>query len=63
MELLNFHKEGQAILVVGAAIRIAQSLGLHRSLQAHTHPHEKNFIQKEHNLRNKIWWTCYCLDK
>jgi hypothetical protein len=60
---MNFHKDGQAILCIGSSIRIAQSIGLHRSLAAHTHPYEKEFVRKEHNLRNCVWWACYCLDK
>jgi hypothetical protein len=60
---MNSHKDGQAILSIGLAIRIAQSIGLHRSLAAHKHPYEKEFVRKEHHLRNCVWWTCYCLDK
>ncbi|PYH93143.1 hypothetical protein BO71DRAFT_7372 [Aspergillus ellipticus CBS 707.79] len=45
------------------ATRIAQSIGLHRSLSTHYHPHELQFVMKEHNLRDCVWWLCYCLDK
>jgi hypothetical protein len=63
IELMNCNKEGQAILAIGTAIHIAQSLGLHRSLSIHKHPHERGFVQKNYNFRTCIWWTCYCLDK
>ncbi|KAL4807430.1 fungal-specific transcription factor domain-containing protein [Aspergillus unguis] len=61
--LINAGRESQAHLNIGLAARIAQSIGLHRSLSTHNHPHEFQFVLKEHNLRSCIWWACYCLDK
>lgn len=63
IELMNCNKEGQAILVTGNAVRIAQSLGLHRALASHLHPHERGFVQQDYQLRTNVWWVCYCLDK
>ncbi|KAL3475854.1 fungal-specific transcription factor domain-containing protein [Aspergillus californicus] len=61
--LTNAGRENQAHLNIGIAARIAQSIGLHRSLSTHNHPHEFGFVLKEHSLRSCIWWVCYCLDK
>ncbi|KAJ5634263.1 hypothetical protein N7528_002105 [Penicillium herquei] len=61
--LMNTGRESQALLHIGIATNIAQSIGLHRSLSAHNHPHEFQFVLKEHSLRICIWWACYCLDK
>ncbi|KAJ5759690.1 hypothetical protein N7520_006846 [Penicillium odoratum] len=63
LELMHGNKDGQASLAVGTAVRIAQSLGLHRRLAAHKHPWERGFVEREYNLRTRIWWVCYCLDK
>ncbi|PWY80309.1 hypothetical protein BO94DRAFT_626109 [Aspergillus sclerotioniger CBS 115572] len=63
LELINCNKDGQAIIAVGTAVRIAQSLGLHRGISAHKQPYERGFVEKEYHLRASIWWVCYCLDK
>ncbi|KAL4803982.1 fungal-specific transcription factor domain-containing protein [Aspergillus unguis] len=63
LELMNSHKDGQAMLAVGTAVRIAQSIGMHRRLSSHTQPRERRFIAQEYSLRTRIWWVCYCLDK
>lgn len=63
IELMNQNKEGQAIFTIGTAIRMAQSLGMHRALSAHKEVIELNFIEKDYHLRSRVWWTCYCLDK
>ncbi|CAK7235545.1 hypothetical protein SBRCBS47491_009329 [Sporothrix bragantina] len=60
---LNAERDGQAILSIGLATQIAMSIGLHRSLYTHRHPHEFAFVLRDHNSRNCIWWTCYCLEK
>ncbi|KAJ5354254.1 hypothetical protein N7541_006818 [Penicillium brevicompactum] len=38
--LMNSGRDNQAHLNIGTATRIAQSIGLHRSLSTHNHPHE-----------------------
>jgi hypothetical protein len=63
LELMNQNKEGQAVFAIGTAIRMAQSLGLHRALSAHKAAIELTFVEKNYHLRSCIWWTCYCLDK
>ena len=60
---LEAGKDGQAILCIAFAAQMAQSIGLHRSLFIYRHPREIAYILKDHDLRNRIWWTCYCLDK
>ncbi|KAI6355262.1 hypothetical protein MCOR25_008276 [Pyricularia grisea] len=61
--LMNLHRDGQAYLAIGSAIRMAQSIGLHRRLAAHKRPQELVFVQKDIGLRSRVWWTCYWLDK
>lgn len=61
--LINTGRDSQALLSIAIAVNIAQSIGLHRSLSIHNHPHEFQFILKEHRLRSCVWWVCYCLDK
>ena len=60
---MHCNKDGQAMLAVGTAVRISQSLGIHRSLSAHKQPRERGFVEKEYHLRSRVWWVCYCLDK
>lgn len=60
---MSRNKEGQAIFAIGNAIRIAQSLGLHRALSSHKHAQEQNFVARHYQLRQCVWWVCYCLDK
>jgi len=41
--------------LVGAAIRIAQSIGLH---------HDNNFPQmKDRNMRRRVWWALYDMER
>ncbi|KAM3066787.1 hypothetical protein ACMFMG_011856 [Clarireedia jacksonii] len=51
------HKEGAAWQVLGQAIRIAQSVGLHRQ-------HLNDGMAESHGerLNARIWWVCYCLE-
>ncbi|PYI02718.1 hypothetical protein BO78DRAFT_422282 [Aspergillus sclerotiicarbonarius CBS 121057] len=63
LHLINTGRDGQALLTIGIATRIAQSIGLHRSLSTHYHPHELQIVLREHTVRNCVWWLCYCLDK
>ncbi|KAL3496579.1 fungal-specific transcription factor domain-containing protein [Aspergillus germanicus] len=63
LHLINIGKDGQAYLTIGTATRIAQSIGLHRSIATHLDLHEFQFVFREHHLRSCIWWTCYCLEK
>jgi hypothetical protein len=58
------HKDGAAWNIIGLAIRIAQSTGLHRQL------HENQILdtgsreyRRDVILDARIWWACYCLEK
>ncbi|CZR55558.1 uncharacterized protein PAC_05446 [Phialocephala subalpina] len=55
--LIHFSKSGIAWVLCGLAIRIAQSIGLHRKT-----PPELGLPQEEMRLRSQIWWICYTLD-
>ncbi|KAF9637696.1 hypothetical protein BFW01_g8592 [Lasiodiplodia theobromae] len=53
------HKEGVAWHVIGHAVRMAQSLGLHR-LQKDAIP---DALRKNAILDRNIWWSLFCLEK
>lgn len=53
------HKEGVAWHVIGHAVRMAQSLGLHR-LQKDAMP---DALRKNMILDRNIWWSLFCLEK
>lgn len=48
-------KDGAASQVIGQAIRIAHSIGLHRGDISSTDPHAA--------LYERVWCACYCLEK
>jgi hypothetical protein len=51
------HKEGAAWQVLGQAIRIAQSVGLHRQ-----HLNDGSAQSHDEQLDARVWWACYCLE-
>ncbi|KAL1638614.1 hypothetical protein SLS58_008732 [Diplodia intermedia] len=57
LALRTRHKEGVAWHVIGHAIRMAQSLGLHR----HQGSQEDTIPDME--LDRNIWWSLFCLEK
>ena len=56
------HKEGAAWQVLGQAIRIAQSVGLHHRFKGTISSTENHEKLKSEQLDARIWWTCYCLE-
>lgn len=58
-------KDGQASLVLGQAIRIAQSIGMHRntSKAGMETPDEPGQAPVGDDLHARIWWTCFGLEK
>lgn len=57
--MLYEHNSGErntAWMMVGAAARMAISLGLHRDNTAHT------FDSIERNIRRRVWWTLYIFE-
>ena len=65
LALRGRNKDGAAWQTLGQAIRIAQSIGLHRRVDCGVistpkmHVHE----DREERLGSLVWWTCYCLEK
>ncbi|KAJ4350332.1 uncharacterized protein N0V89_008953 [Didymosphaeria variabile] len=53
-------KEGQSFQVLGSAIRISHSIGIHRHTSAHAESDEPS---RRLELHARIWWTCYALEK
>lgn len=61
-------KDGQAWHVVAQAIRVAHSIGLHRYIRPQTRqavPPEapSTGCQTDWELRARVWWSCYALEK
>lgn len=56
-------KDGQAWHIIGHAIRMAQSIGLHKS--AAKHPSDDGFTlgQQPESLRERLWWSLFGLEK
>ena len=52
-------RDGQAWYVVGQAIRLAQSLGLHKRLPASA----QGGYRANHDLHRRLWWSCFSLEK
>ena len=55
--LVHFSKSGMAWVLCGLAIRIAQSIGLHREFSP-----DMGLPEEEIRVRSQIWWVCYTLD-
>lgn len=53
----------QAWLFLGVAIRMAQDLGLHRSVDKFPAVASNLFSPGEKEARNRVWWGCVILDK
>lgn len=56
-------KDGQAWQVTGHAVRIAQSLGLHRYIRGQMGSSGIEGLQAQHDLKKRVWWSCYALEK
>ncbi|KAI1624938.1 fungal-specific transcription factor domain-containing protein [Exophiala viscosa] len=55
--LSHLSKSGISWVLCGLAIRIAQSLGLHRR-----HTGDPSLTEAEQRVRSAVWWVCYTLD-
>ncbi|KAG8835837.1 hypothetical protein FRC17_000801 [Serendipita sp. 399] len=53
----------QAWLFLGVAIRMAQDLGLHRSVDKFHAAASNLFPANEKEARNRVWWCCVILDR
>jgi hypothetical protein len=53
-------KEGQSCQVLGSAVKISHSIGIHRHVSAHTRTHDPSRTQE---LHARIWWTCYAIER
>ncbi|KAI1335072.1 fungal-specific transcription factor domain-containing protein [Xylariaceae sp. FL0016] len=57
-------KEGQGWHVLGTAIRMAHSMGLHRHISLHdASPSPGPGYKMDLQLHARLWWTCYSLEK
>lgn len=59
------NKDGAAWQTLGQAIRIAQSIGLHRRVDSGIIRTPGNETHKGDDVKlgSSVWWTCYCLEK
>jgi hypothetical protein len=53
----------QAWLFLGVAIRMAQDLGLHRSVDKFHAVASHLFLTAEKEARNRVWWGCVIMDR
>lgn len=53
-------KQGQSFQVLGSAVRIAHSIGLHRHTSAHV---KSDASARRIELHARVWWTCYALER
>jgi hypothetical protein len=62
-------RDGQAWHVIGHAIRLAQSLGLHKKRLHVEQPDKDNpagapvSYQANYDLHRRLWWSCFSLEK
>lgn len=56
-------KDGQAWQVLGQAIRIAHSIGLHKPAHTQGGPRAPVPSLVSSPLNNRLWWSCYALER
>ncbi|KAI0485015.1 fungal-specific transcription factor domain-containing protein [Xylariaceae sp. FL0804] len=57
-------KEGQGWHILGTAIRMSHSMGLHRHISLHDEsPSPGPGYKVDLQLHARLWWTCYSLEK
>ncbi|TPX08026.1 uncharacterized protein E0L32_010226 [Thyridium curvatum] len=62
-------KDGQAWHIVGQAIRVAHSIGLHRHIRSGPGSGEpsganaENGYKADRLLQSRVWWSCFALEK
>ncbi|KZO89639.1 hypothetical protein CALVIDRAFT_571629 [Calocera viscosa TUFC12733] len=66
--LLSYREIGigamaQSFLYTGMAVRMAQDLGLHRSMEKWHPAGQSRFTEEEKQTRRRIWWACVILDR
>ncbi|RDW84251.1 hypothetical protein BP6252_01841 [Coleophoma cylindrospora] len=57
------NKDGAAWQALGQAIRIAQSIGLHRRSEDIVHTPDPRSGESNFDFDARVWWACYCLEK
>ncbi|RBR20905.1 uncharacterized protein FIESC28_05057 [Fusarium coffeatum] len=55
-------KDGQCWHLLGQAVRIGYSIGIHRKI-AVSNPNEDSGNQVDRKLHSRVWWACYALEK
>ncbi|KAJ9480398.1 Regulatory protein CAT8 [Pseudozyma hubeiensis] len=54
-------KDGQAWYILGLALRLAMSLGLHKSVET---PQQRGLLlNSSASLRRRLWWSCFSLER
>jgi hypothetical protein len=56
-------KDGQAWNVIGQAIRVSMSIGLHKPVTKTISSREIGGRAQTNDLRDRLWWSCYALEK
>ncbi|KAH8685361.1 fungal-specific transcription factor domain-containing protein [Tricladium varicosporioides] len=60
--LRSRQKDGCARQTLGQAIRIAQSIGIHRNFEEISSTSGHNNYKLDKHLDSRIWWSCYSLE-
>ncbi|KAF7719146.1 Fungal Zn(2)-Cys(6) binuclear cluster domain-containing protein [Penicillium ucsense] len=63
LALRSVAKDGQAWHILGQAIRIAQSIGLHKSAKRHESGEDYILGPGAEGLRERLWWALFGLEK
>jgi hypothetical protein len=63
LALRELGRDGQAWHMTGQAVRLAQSLGLHRLGTIWPHMNRLSQDKQENELRERVWWTCFAFEK
>jgi hypothetical protein len=56
-------RDGQAWHIVGHAVRMAQSVGLNKSVTANSSVKQFVLGPEAETLRGRLWWSCFALEK
>lgn len=61
LSLRGCGKEGQSWYILGLAIRLAMSIGLHKSVEA---PQQQRIrLRDSASLPRRLWWSCFSLER
>jgi hypothetical protein len=60
--LHHLQEPNSATALMGAALRLATAIGLHRELSGPMEPNVKSTVSHSINIRRRVWWSAFILD-